>query len=144
MKSFAWLALIGLFATMASCTRDASKSNVSSPPAASGGTCTASFDLTYSNEPAANKNLAVFKLADDESVKTSKEFVLGRGKTNASGKATISFTCAAKGTYVILEEIQPEVMMSLRLSNGSFLSFDCGGEQKTCNAGKLNAVMFGH
>lgn len=143
MKAFARLALIGLFATMAACTGDSSKSNANSPAVASEGTCTAALELNYSDKPAANKNIAVFNLAGD-TIKTAKEFVLGRGKTDATGKATIPFTCASKGTYVILEEIQPEVMMSLRLSNGSFLSFECGGERKTCNPGKLNAVMFGH
>lgn len=140
MKTSAKLALFSVVVLVAACATNCSKSNPFSATAAS---CTVSFQLIYKDKPAANTAVAIYQLVD-EKVKTAKENRLGGGTTDAAGKATIQFNCPAKGTFVVVEEIKPEVLMSLRRSDGSFLSFECGGDKQKCDAGTLTAMLFGH
>lgn len=142
MNVLAKLALVGFVVTITSCTTDSSKPGPGSSSAVTAGSCTVSFELTYTNNPASNKSLSIYQMIDDK-VKTSKEFKLGSGKSDQAGKTTISFSCVPKATYVILEEVEPDVLMALRSADGQFLSFECGGDKTTCDLGKINAALFG-
>ncbi|HKP35380.1 MAG TPA: hypothetical protein VJT71_00875 [Pyrinomonadaceae bacterium] len=142
MKSSSKLTLFIGALVCAACIASCSKSSPSSATGTSGTSCTVSFQLNYTNKPAANKAVAIFQLVDD-TVKTAKEYRLGGATTDAAGKATLQFTCPAKGTYVVVEELKDEVVMGLRSSDGKFLSFECGGDKQKCEAGNLNAMLFG-
>jgi len=140
MNALAKLALVGFVVTITSCTGDSSK-----PGSSSGGTagsCTVSFELTYTDKPASNKVLSIYQMIDGK-VKTSKEFKLGSGTSDQSGNTTVSFRCVPRATYVILEEVEPDVLMALRSADGKFLSFECGADKTSCDLGKINAALFG-
>ncbi|MGZ5437122.1 MAG: hypothetical protein ACXWID_18000 [Pyrinomonadaceae bacterium] len=74
---------------------------------------------------------------------TSKEYILGSGKTDETGKTKINFKCDSKARYVFMEDVNPNLTMELTNANGEMLSFECGGDEKTCDLGKINVNGFG-
>ncbi|MDQ5846005.1 MAG: hypothetical protein M3539_12005 [Acidobacteriota bacterium] len=145
MNAFAKLALVGFIITTTSCTTHSTNPISDRSSATTAGSCTVSFELLYSNEPASNKSLVIYKPIDDRRVDiTSKEYILGSGKTDETGKTRINFNCDSKARYVFMEEVNPQLTMSLlNRNNGELLSFECGGDKKTCDLGKINVNAFG-
>lgn len=144
MIAFAKLALVGIIITTTSCTTHSPNPPSDRPSATTAGSCTVSFELRYANEPASNKSLVIYKAIDDRRVDiTSTEYILGSGKTDETGKTTIDFNCDSKAKYVFLEDVNPHLTMSLTRANGELLTFECGGDEKTCDLGKINVNGFG-